>query len=354
MKHTHKHRDFINWKTYYKPEQINDYSLRDTYCINLFNTNDTEMGGENQINYLNKHIGELVMLYYIWKNNLKSDYICISQYRRDLTYIDFDKLDEGKIQCLDLWFHGDDTTTKIKDRLLDRWDPMGYATEKLWSYLKKKYGYTDQSIEELKNRPLVATTPVFVWAMKWDKFCELCDFIFGYIDEMFPNDEWKNIDKLTLFQNKQKNAFYCLYPNENDFRVTNDRYIVHIVEEVLIVLLPIMFDVFNDNDIMYNTHIYTEIDDTVSYSDVTKFYYKNIKCNPSDIIVKCNDSKTFEKITEFFNQSWAKWEFYKIKIVNLEEKKPDNAFVLKVNEFFDVDYPLDLHQGKYNIKEIKA
>ncbi len=349
---TNNYHNLINWKSYYKDEQISAYGLRETYCVNLFNTSDTEMSGENQINYLHRHLGELVMLYYIWKNNLRSDYICISQYRRDLTYIDFKKLDEGKIQCLDLW--NGNNGVLVKDKLLNRWDPMGYATEKLWQFLKKKYGYTDEKIEELKNKTVDVTTPVFVWAMKWDKFCELCEFIFGYLDEMFPNDEWKDIDKLVLFKNKERNMFYRLYPNENDYTVTIDRYFVHIVEEVLIVLLSFLFDVFKNNDLMYNTHIYTEIDNTVSCSDVMNFYHKNIKCNPNDITIKCIDNKIYNDLLDFFNKSWAIWEYYKIKIVHLKETKPNNVFELKIDEFIDVDHPIDFHQGRYNIKKIDS
>ena len=344
------YHNFINWKSYYKEDQIDKYNLRNTYCINLFNTNDFDMPGDNQINYLNPYLGELPMMYYVWKNNLKSDYICISQYRRDITYIDFDELDKGKIQCLDLWTN-ENGTELVGQHLLNKWDPLGYATEKLWSFLKKKYGYDDNSIENLKNKRLTVTTPVFVWAMKWEKYCELCEFIFGYLDEMFPNDEWKNHDRMLLFQNKQKNAFYRRYPGENDFTVTIDRYIVHIVEEVLIVMLSFFFDVFKNNELMNKTHIYTEIGEESDYSDVVRFYHKNVKCNPFDIVVKCKDKKTYDNVKKFFNEDWAKWEFYKLKIITNSEQYDSNAFKLRIDEYIDLDHPIDLHQGKYNIKK---
>ena len=81
-------------------DQKIDYNLTETNKIKLFNTNDLNMKGDYQINYLNKYLGELVMMYYIWKNNLKSDYILISQYRKDISHINFDMLSENKVDFI--------------------------------------------------------------------------------------------------------------------------------------------------------------------------------------------------------------------------------------------------------------
>ena len=83
-----KLKRFINWKSYFSEEQVNKYNLKNTNIIKLYNTNDFNMPGVYQINNMNKYLGELVMMYYIWKNNLKSEYICISQYRKDFCNID--------------------------------------------------------------------------------------------------------------------------------------------------------------------------------------------------------------------------------------------------------------------------
>ena len=143
-----RYHNFINWKSYYYDSQVKEYNLRNTYCVNLFNTNDLNMSGENQINYLNPYLGELVMMYYIWKNNLKSDYICISQYRRDFTYIDFDELDKGKIQCYDQFVQH----SKMGKIISSDFDPSGYCIEKLYSFLKRKYDLSDEDIKILKTR----------------------------------------------------------------------------------------------------------------------------------------------------------------------------------------------------------
>ena len=41
-------------------------------------------------------------MYYVWKNNLYSDYVCIWDHRRFFTPINFDRLDNNEIQA---YFH---------------------------------------------------------------------------------------------------------------------------------------------------------------------------------------------------------------------------------------------------------
>ena len=64
------------WRSYYQKEQYNDFNILTNNNVIPFYTNDLSNNQIN-INYLNEYLGELVMLYYIWKNNLKSDIIFI-------------------------------------------------------------------------------------------------------------------------------------------------------------------------------------------------------------------------------------------------------------------------------------
>ena len=58
------------WRSYYQKEQYNDFNILTNNNVIPFYTNDLSNNQIN-INYLNEYLGELVMLYYIWKNNLK-------------------------------------------------------------------------------------------------------------------------------------------------------------------------------------------------------------------------------------------------------------------------------------------
>ena len=46
------------------------------------------------------------MMYYIWKNNIKSDYIIITSHDTDFSFIDFDELEKGKILVNNQWCEG--------------------------------------------------------------------------------------------------------------------------------------------------------------------------------------------------------------------------------------------------------
>ena len=69
------------WRSYYSLEQYNDFNLLTNDNVIPYNTNDLS-NTSNNINYLNEYLGELVMFYYIWKNNIKSDIIFIDQFAK--------------------------------------------------------------------------------------------------------------------------------------------------------------------------------------------------------------------------------------------------------------------------------
>ena len=67
-----------NWKAYVSycsEQQKYDYNLKETDNIKLIDV-WTDLPADN-INYLNHHYSELVTCYYVWKNQIKSDYVCI-------------------------------------------------------------------------------------------------------------------------------------------------------------------------------------------------------------------------------------------------------------------------------------
>ena len=345
-----KYHNIINWKSYYKNEQINEYNLKNTYCINLFNTNDINMEGDNQINYLNPYLGELPMMYYIWKNDLKSDYIVISQYRRDITYIDYKELDKGKIQLICQW--DENNNVKLKDRILQYRDPSGKIKEILWEYLKEHFSLSDKKIKSIQNKKSYRCMAVLVWAMNWETYCKLCELIFGFLDKLFPNEEWKNIDRILEFRDNQKKLYYDKYPNKEDWVFDNNRYLIFIIEDILSIILGQFFNIFGNNKYWDSTYILTEVTKDNTIFDIAKFYKLNLKCNPFNIFIKCLDDESYKEFYDFFIIKYN-WEFNMIKILNKNEEYDNRSIKLNINEYIDINEPINLYENKYNIKMIK-
>ena len=348
------YHNIINWKSYYKNEQVTDYNIRNTYCVNLFNTNDINMKGDNQINYLNSYLGELTMMYYIWKNNLKSDYIIISQYRRDITYIDYDNLDNKKIQVTCLWF--ENHNVKLKDRILADRDPSGLIKETLWKYLKEHYNLSNENLENIKNKTSYICMAGFIFAMKWEIYCKLCELIFGFLNTLFPNEEWKNIDTIIKFRDEQKKLYYEYNKLDNNedqslWSVYDDnRYLTFILEDIVSIILGQFFEIFQNEKYYNETYIYTEVNKYNTIFDISKFYKINIKCNPCNIYIKCLDDDSYNNFNHFATVNH--WEFNKIKILKKDEICYNKVIKLNINEYIDVDEPIDLYMNKYNIKNI--
>ena len=345
-----KYHNIINWKSYYKNEQINEYNLKNTYCINLFITYDINMEGDNQINYLNPYLGELPMMYYIWKNDLKSDYIVISQYRRDITYIDYKELDKGKIQLICQW--DENNNVKLKDRILQYRDPSGRIKEILWEYLKEHFSLSDKKIKSIQNKKSYRCMAVLVWAMNWETYCKLCELIFGFLDKLFPNEEWKNIDRILEFRDNQKKLYYDKYPNKEDWVFDNNRYLIFIIEDILSIILGQFFNIFGNNKYWDSTYILTEVTKDNTIFDIAKFYKLNLKCNPFNIFIKCLDDESYKEFYDFFIIKYN-WEFNMIKILNKNEEYDNRSIKLNINEYIDINEPINLYENKYNIKMIK-
>ena len=343
----------VNWKSYYRDEQLFDYNLKDykdnNIEIKLFNTNDENMKGDHQINYLNKYLGELPMMYYIWKNNLKSEYIKISQYRRDITYINYRELNKNKIQLICQW--DENNNIKLKDRILQYRDPSGYIKEALWKFIKKQYSLSDEQLENIQNKTSYRCMAVFVWAMNWDTYCKLCEFIFGFLDVLFPNEGWKNIDTIINFRDNQKELYYKKYEKSNDWVYYDSRYLTFIVEDILSVILGQFFDIFGNNKYWDETYIITEVNKDTNVFNIIRFYKLNMKCNPFRIYIKCLDNESYEYFHYFFIEE-NNWEYNTINIIKSDELYDERAIKLDINEYIDLNDPLDLYQNKYDIKNI--
>ena len=162
--------------TYFDDNQIKEYNLKADENTILFKGNDTSYSGES-INNLNVFYCELCTMYYVWKNNIKSEYVCFKQYRRPFHYesigrmpkigevITFDKTKtDGLVINQYAYYHGRKRAIELYHILCTL---FGGDSEEVAYFKDKQYMYTNNSM-----------------VLNWSDFCKMCDFVFGVIDKI--------------------------------------------------------------------------------------------------------------------------------------------------------------------------
>lgn len=89
------------WAPYHNDNCIYAYDLFSipNKNVKLLNVGNLEIEGKN-INYLNKYFNEFTAYYYVYMNQLRSDYVGFCHYRRMFPAVDLDKIDNVNIQTL--------------------------------------------------------------------------------------------------------------------------------------------------------------------------------------------------------------------------------------------------------------
>ena len=157
---------------YYDDKQIEDYNLKETDIIKLFNTNDLNLSVDN-INYMSEYFCELCAYYYVWKNQIKSDYVGFCHYRRYFQKIHYEYIDDNHVQSFyniisEEGFGLDQQMQKINDYLSDN-----------------IYNIYTHSLKHM-------------YIFNWKTFNKVCQIIFGYYDYISYKTgcDWKNKDEL--------------------------------------------------------------------------------------------------------------------------------------------------------------
>lgn len=167
--------DIKTYITYFDDAQIEQYNLKADDNTVLFKGNDTSYSGDS-INDLNVFYCELCTMYYIWKNNLRSDYIVLKQYRRPFDWESADKLPElGELICYDSIYlvcgsvlqqyaicHG----TKRAAVLLD-------VIGEICGVNSNEYNYFTKGRIMYTNNTMV---------INWEDFVKMCEFVFNITD----------------------------------------------------------------------------------------------------------------------------------------------------------------------------
>ena len=354
--------NYINWKSYYLDESINDFDLQNSEHIKLYNTNYINKNKYN-INYMNPYLGEMVMLYYIWKNNLKSDYIIISQYRRDFAKINFNMLKHNKIQTLCLGQY----EQSIIDRLL-YYEINPELIIKIEKYISNKTNKSFNEIDDMFHCPNHKIFFILCFACNWDIFCKICEFIFYIFECILPNGEWKDINKYEKYRlSRVKHLTNIGKLDDNNWNhtwfVTDKRYFAYIIEIILGSCISFFVnDLFANYSNSYSRKLVCEINDNTKNYDLKTFFTKNKKYEPNYIFLYSNDKIKQNEFGDYIIKHknnyveidpWYFMDYENISFINKQNYIYNNSDIkINIDECIIANSTEDLINNKYIISKI--
>ena len=172
-------KELTIWQTYHEESLIEKYHLQENGIIRLFNSSNLQIEGQH-INHLNPFYSELVTMYWVWKNQVKSERVGFCHYRRVFSGI----LNIAPRQC--------------QVMAINRNFPVAQHYKSSHNYqdyndaieiLDAQYGLGNKySMYLLEGRIFI---PFCCFIMHWEDFDQLCNFLFatlGSYDQMHHLD----------------------------------------------------------------------------------------------------------------------------------------------------------------------
>jgi len=329
---------------YSNDNQIEEYNLKETDTLKLFNANDLNIKGDN-INNLNNFFGEGCAYYYIWKNQIKSDLVGFCHYRRHFNKIYYNYIDNNHVQSFHTSFAGFGDFENNKSNKL------------LYEYLRIYYNDLYKKIKFDDNGCYSYLTGLkTMYIMTWEVFEEVCKFIFGFYDFISKkiHKDWKtNIFDIYKYLDMHD----CYYYWKISAAVHNEFYV-----GLFLSLKYEVKDFINDinNLIVYNTN---------NKQNLFKVYKKNLITGNKIIFNVSNLEFTNEELTKhrLLNVSYDKNELMyhrydyillNIKDVNINDFLSHikllgkNPILLNDNEYIESEVLLNCQT--YKIKVIES
>lgn len=159
------------WTTYHRDELVEEYGLAEDATHRLFATHHTPEG-EN-VNFLNPCWSELTTMFYVWKNQIKSDVVGFEHYRRRLHVRRTPK--RGECQVF--------TTMRFGHSVADQYVRchLREDMDKAVAILNKRFGR--DNMYSLYLRHSLTLIPNCCFLMRWPDFMDLCAWLFPILDE---------------------------------------------------------------------------------------------------------------------------------------------------------------------------
>lgn len=160
------------WVTYHRDDLIKEYNLKDDDTFKLFPAHKKPNG--DNINYLNPVYSEIVTLYYVWKNKIKSDYVGFNHYRR--MFGNLEMPNEGNCQVYKVRTYHHNTVYRQYAKYHSQKD-----LDCVLDILNREYGDNNPYTFHIKYDKVLITNNCFL--MTWDNFNKLCEFLFPILFE---------------------------------------------------------------------------------------------------------------------------------------------------------------------------
>lgn len=352
-------KTYTIWCTYHEHNMKSDFNLKNSEHFKLIDLSNNDTGEYENINYLNSNLSEIPSLYYVWKNNIKSDYVGFCQYRRHFNWINFDKLEEGKVQVYKKW---DLEFTTRYDAHLD----IGigeYITYMFMKYIYEKRPNIDrQKVRDYIYGDKTTISNKHMFICKWDIFCDICDFIFGFLEYFIPNGDWKNPDALIECAVDLKAlddivAKYYENKGEDHRWVTlkaEGRQIASYIEWFWGLYVNLCYDTWVEEwDAIHDRKNIVLKLNKEDYNKLRTWYNLNLFSGIQNIYVVIEG----DPIPEDFNchSDYHLWYTYEFVIWKKPgDELPETHIKLNIDEYIDVESPIDYHMNNnFKISKIK-
>ena len=330
-----KENDYTSYIGFNDWNQLNNFNIKSSKHIKPLYVN--EFTSLKNINKLNCHYANLVCAYYVWKNQIKSKYVCIWDHRRYLTPINFDKLYNNMLQC---YYFVD-----IKDTPFEFMIKEGVNEYIIWQFIKymvenKNIDY-DFIVDRIFNKKWGKLWYHTCFNCNWEVFNNVCEFMFGFVDYIMPNGTHDNFEAVTKFIDDMGVSEASIRSKTNGEIICNgrieskDRSIGAIYELLLPLYCELIgYKVFAEFD---NKKIGCEIiefNENTIKDEIKRWVSKNCFTGCRQFYVKTNNNK----LKQIINDDW--YYIYHAPI-NIIEEFPEDTIILKLNEYVDTSSPLD-------------
>lgn len=164
---------------------------------------------------LNSYLSEFSMFYWIWKNDIDSDIIATSHYRRRIYSKDFNPelVNQNSCQILEKLENNKNTfkdTWGIKAFLSNNWFQQEWLWKDYEDYTIKKYGIHNNYLKtdayvRYYNQEFIQYSCFIITR---EHFMNMCDYIFGFLDYIDAKYELdKNPESYKMFIDKSFETF---------------------------------------------------------------------------------------------------------------------------------------------------
>ena len=336
-----------------------EYALKDYYSdeYNITIYDNDKMYNGICINELNRYYGELCTMYYVWKNNLKSDIVGFDQYAKHWQEINYNNINDNQIQT---WMHFEENSKIIQCPEL-----RSFIYDFIL-YIKFNFPeYKDNIDNLLFNYDKTIKDHINIFICKWEIFEKICNIIFGYLEHIMPNEQWQNeniIQEYIDFNFKYNNNV-----NLNNFeaRFNSKRQFMFLLEFFNGTLYNIISKSFNEGLLEY--YVVYNCETINDYNNILKLYKYNLGNGIRYVLI--NDINNIFADKFYDNNYEYKYlflydspylindtcnDFFDIAKTNyLEEiKKYGVKIELNTNEYIYADSSIELNKGNYIIKSI--